>query len=629
MAEVQETARQEVLLGNGAIARGVIEAGCRVMAAYPGTPSSEILAEVIRFKREEDLDLYVEWSTNEKVALEVAIAASLTGMRAAAAMKQVGLNVASDALLSVAYTGVRGGLVITVCDDPGPHSSQTEQDTRLFALFAKVPVFDPSTPREAREMVGAAYELSEQFGVPVILRPTTRVCHATQPIDFHPVPGAAGQARFKKDPARWAATPRFRNLLHHRLNDKLQAIESAFASSPFNFATGPASGRVGVIAAGVAYTTVREILHDAGLAPEVPLLKIGTPYPLPQALVEGFMAGCERVLVLEEPDYAIELQIRDKRRLAGRLDGTVPAAGELTPEIIYDVLAKFVDLEAGGLPAPPNGHWQQIAQTLELPVRKPRLCPGCSHRSSFYAIKRTFPSGVLPSDIGCYTLGLNLRAVDTVLDMGASVSMATGFYHAYELGGQSMPIVATIGDSTFIHAGLPALANAVHSQARFILVILDNSTTAMTGMQPTAAADFSAAGEAAPAVSIPELVRACGVKFVRRIDPYAIDGMKDVLEEARAHTLAPDGGPAVIISEHPCALYDRQGMAPIKVTVTDECDGCQYCLVAFECPALVMNTASNKVEIDRRICIDCGQCIEGCYKGFIIPAAMEVEKVKE
>ncbi|MFQ5614717.1 MAG: indolepyruvate ferredoxin oxidoreductase subunit alpha, partial [Anaerolineae bacterium] len=611
MTDAKQPVQQEVLLGNGAVARGIVEAGCRVMAAYPGTPSSEILAEVIRFKKANSLDIYVEWSTNEKVALEVAIAASLTGMRAAAAMKQVGLNVASDALLSVAYTGVRGGLVVAVCDDPGPHSSQTEQDTRLFALFAKVPVFDPSTPREAKEMAAAAFALSEEYGVPVILRPTTRVCHATQPIAFGPIPQPDDKARFKKDPARWAATPRFRNILHHRLNDKLKAIEDAFTGSPFNYVEGPSSAGVGVIAGGVAFATAQEILRETGLAGEVKLLKIGTPYPLPQALVNEFMAGCEKVLVLEEPDYAIEMQIRDKSRLAGRLDGTVPAAGELTPEIIYDILTQFIGPDRPSLSPAPNGEWQQIAQTLELPVRKPRLCPGCSHRSSFYAIKRTFPRGVLPGDIGCYTLGLNLRAVDTVLDMGASVSMASGFYQAYHLGDQTMPIVATIGDSTFIHAGLPALANAVHNDARFILVILDNDTTAMTGMQPTAAADFTATGESARSVSIPELVKACGVKFIRRIDPYEIEDMEGLLDEARAYTLAPEGGVAVIVAERPCALYERQAVTPIKVEVTDECDGCRYCLVAFECPALVMNVGTDKVEIDRRLCIDCGECIDG------------------
>ncbi|MCZ7575126.1 MAG: indolepyruvate ferredoxin oxidoreductase subunit alpha [Ardenticatenaceae bacterium] len=620
---------REVLLGNEAIGRGLVEGGCRLVAAYPGTPSSEVLPAVVRFKEQLGLDIYAEWSINEKSALEVALAASWSGLRAAAVMKQVGLNVAADPLLSAAYTGVNGGLVIVVADDPGLHSSQTEQDSRLFGLFAKVPVLDPSTPQEARAMARAAFELSERFKVPVILRPTIRICHGKQDVLFEGVTSVTRPVRFEKDPTRWAATPRYRFFLHKELNEKLARIETEFESSPLNSGGLSADGngrhhRLGIVAGGVCHPNIVDLLAEVGLSGEVPVLKIGTPYPLPPRLLAGFAARCDHVLILEEPDAVIELQLDDRRHIHGRLDGTVPNAGELTPEVLYEILS---DLStrlglAVSMPALADPALDALLGNLDLPVRKPRLCPGCSHRSSFFAIRRSLPKAIYPGDIGCYTLGTNLRAVDTVLDMGASVNMAAGFYQAYKLAGEQRPIVATIGDSTFLHSGITGLANAVHTGARFILVILDNTVTAMTGFQPTPDSERLADGRGeGTRVRIQEIVRAVGVRFIRQVDPYEIDHFKQLLKEAEAFTKAPDGGVAVILAERACVLYDPSPVraAPIKVTVDDACDGCKYCLVAFECPALVMNVTAGKVEIDRRTCVDCGECIDSCYKGLIIP----------
>lgn len=626
----EATTVREVLLGNEAIGRGLVESGCRLVAAYPGTPSSEVLPAVVRFKEQLGLDIYTEWSINEKTALEVALAASWSGVRAAAVMKQVGLNVAADPLLSAAYIGVNGGLVIVVADDPGLHSSQTEQDTRLFALFAKVPVLDPSTPQEAKAMARAAFELSERYKVPVILRPTIRVCHGKQDVLFEAVAEVNGRVHFEKDPTRWAATPRYRFFLHKELNQKLQQIEAEFETSVLNVGgvlpvEDPATRhRLGIVAAGVCYPTIVDLLAETGLSSEIPVLKIGTPYPLPRRLLADFAARCDHVLILEETDAVIELQLDDRRNIRGRLDGTVPNAGELTPEVLYGVLRELcgrLELPAD-LPALADPILDEMVEGLDLPVRKPRLCPGCSHRSSFFAIRRSLPKAIYPGDIGCYTLGTNLRAVDTVVDMGASVNMAAGFYQAYKLAGEQRPIVATIGDSTFLHSGITGLANAVHTGARFILVILDNSVTAMTGFQPTPDSERLADGSGeGTRVRIAEIVKAVGVRFLRQVDPYEIDHFKKLLKEAEAFTRAPDGGVAVILAERPCVLYDPSPVreAPIKVTVDDACDGCKYCLVAFECPALVMNVTTNKVEIDRRICIDCGECIDSCYKGFIVP----------
>ena len=629
----------QLLLGNDALARGMLQNGCRVVTAYPGTPSSEILADVVKLKKQLGYDVYTEWSANEKVAFEIALAASWSGLRAATTMKQVGLNVAADALFSAAYTGVVGGFVIVPCDDPGPLSSQTEQDSRLLALAAKVPVLDPSTPAEALAMMREAFELSERYRVPVIVRPTTRVCHAVQSVEVDsgaPARKANQQTtRFKKDPQRWAATPAYRLKLHRELNVKLKSIEVEFESSPLNFVVNPDALRaeddhqpaavsrrpLGVIASGVAYQMAREAPTELGV--DVPILKIGTPYPLPRQRAMDFVAQFERVLVFEEPDACIELQIPDRTRVSGRLDGTVPNAGELSPEIVAALIE--VALEQAGVPAypPPDDVTLTVfVQALGLAPRRPRLCPGCSHRSAFYTLKRTFgPEAIYPGDIGCYTLGTNLRAVDTCVDMGASVTLATGFSHSARLTGDQRPIVATIGDSTFLHSGIVPLANAVHTQARFILLILDNHTTAMTGMQPTPANDHTAEGDLAAKMSIADLVRACGVKFVRVADPYDHEPFAVLLKEARAFTQALDGGVAVIIADRPCLLYDDSLIQanPIPVFVSEECDGCRYCVEAFECPALVLRDDQSRVDVDYSICVSCGQCIDACYKGFIVP----------
>ncbi|HJW83675.1 MAG TPA: thiamine pyrophosphate-dependent enzyme [Anaerolineae bacterium] len=617
----------QLLLGNDAIALGMVQNGCRVVTAYPGTPSSEILAGVVRFKKQLSRDIYTEWSANEKVAFEVALAASWSGLRAATAMKQVGLNVAADSLFSAAYTGVVGGFVVVPCDDPGPLSSQTEQDSRLLALTAKVPVLDPSTPAEALAMMRDALELSERHRLPVILRPTTRVCHAVQSVEIDgSAPFDLARASgFKKDPPRWAATPAFRLKLHHELNAKLQAIEAEFESSPLNFIAGSklevGSAKLGVIASGAAFHIVQDALTELG-AP-APVLKIGTPYPLPRRKVADFVARCERVIVVEEPDACIELQIPDRTRVSGRLDGTLPNAGELSPEIVSGILAAA--LQRAGvavLPPPDDAALTAIVQSLQIAPRRPRLCPGCSHRSVFFTLKRTFgPNAIYPGDIGCYTLGTNLRVVDTCVDMGASVTMATGFAHAARLTGDRRPIAATIGDSTFLHSGVVPLTNAVHTDARFTLLILDNHTTAMTGAQPTLANAYAADGQAATRISIEHLVRACGVKFVRVADPYEQRPFAELLKEAHAFTQAPDGGVAVIIADRPCVLYDASPLEadPIPVVITEQCDGCRYCVEAFECPALVLRADKSRVDINTNICVDCGQCIDACYKGFIVP----------
>ncbi|MDH4208451.1 MAG: indolepyruvate ferredoxin oxidoreductase subunit alpha [Anaerolineae bacterium] len=616
--------RQEVLLGNEAVARGIVESGCHVVTSYPGTPSSEILPAVVRFKKELGLNTYVEWSLNEKVAYEVALGASYTGKRAAVIMKQVGLNVAADPLMSSAYTGVKGGFVIISCDDPGPHSSQTEQDTRFYALFAKVPALDPSSPREAKEMVKAAFELSERYGLPVILRPAIRVSHARQNVDFLPVPELERSAQFDKDPSRWAATPRFRLQLHKELNQKLINIQEEFETSELNWSLPGDDRRLGFIAGGSSYSVLKDTLRELELEGRFPILKIGTSSPLPQKLVAEFIADCQRVLVLEEPDAVVEFQILDKGKVLGRLNGAVPSAGELTPEVIGRIVAQ--QAKELGLSLPEEAETGELARLvgeLGLPVRRPRLCPGCPHRAAFFGMKRALGSkAIYTGDIGCYTLGINLNAVDTCLDMGGSVTIASGLSQAYRQDSEKAAIAATIGDSTFLHSGVPALANAVYNGARFVLVILDNGTTAMTGMQPTADSGVLADGSMGKRVAIRDLVEACGVEFVEEIDPYRVKDFEALVKRARDHTREPDGSVAVIIAKHPCVLYDPSPLQerPVRVTVTEDCDGCEYCQMTFECPALVMDQNLGRVVVDRRTCVSCGVCREACPKGCIVEA---------
>jgi len=633
---------EKVVLGNEAIARGIVESGCHFFAAYPGTPSSEILPAIVRFKKENNLDIYVEWSINEKVAFENALVASYTGKRAAVAMKQVGLNVAMDPLMSSAYIGTIGGFVIISCDDPGPFSSQTEQDTRFMAMFAKVPVFDPANPKEAQKMLPIAFDLSEKYQIPVILRPVLRVSHAQQTITLNPIINIERKASFQRNPQRWSATPRFRFILHKQLNQKIKNISEEFNSMTFlNFIEHDRDrASLGIIASGIGYSIARDILSELGLQEEIPILKIGTPYPLPAEIVESFIEKCDHVLILEETEPVIELQVLDKSKLIGRLDGTIPNEGEMLPEtithVISDLCRKF------SIPVPEvtsTAPLEKMVAELGLSIRRPTLCSGCAHRASFFAFKRAFPKGIFPSDIGCYTLGMNMESVDTCHDMGAAVTFASGLYQAYHQDGKEIPIVATIGDSTFYHSGAPGLLNAVYNGAKFILVILDNSITAMTGMQPTPESGVTADGHPGKALSIEELVKGCGVKYIRVVNPYDIKGLIREAEKAYNYTLQKEGGMAVIITRYPCIINQKEQLKvnPIKVDIRhipppekslpqvksgempqsllpvvqeETCCQCDTCVI--QCPEEAISRIGDSYVIDYSKCTGCRVCAQEC-----------------
>ncbi len=634
--------QKKVLLGNEIIARGLVESGCQFFAAYPGTPSSEILPAVVRFKKENNLNIYVEWSTNEKVAFENALVAAYTGKRAAVAMKQVGLNVATDPLMSAAYIGAIGGFVVISCDDPGPFSSQTEQDTRFMAMFAKVPVFDPANPKEAQQMLPVAFELSEKYQIPVILRPVLRVSHAQQTITFNPIPEMNREADFQRNPQRWSATPRYRFILHKQLNAKLQKIAEEFDSmSSLNFVENDRQHAVlGIIAGGIGYAIGRDVLIELGLQKEIPILKIGTPFPFPAKVVEAFLQKCDHVLILEETEPVIELQIRDKSKVTGRLDGRIPNEGEMLPEVITQVisdLCKKFSISVGE--AASTAGLEKLVAGLGLPIRRPTLCSGCPHRASFYAIKKAFPNGIFPSDIGCYTLGMNLESVDTCHDMGGAITFASGLYQTYHQDGKEIPIIATIGDSTFYHSGAPGLLNSVYNGARFVLVILDNSITAMTGMQPTPESGTTADGHPGHSLSLEELVKGCGVKYLRIINPYDIKGMVQEVEKAYKYTQQQDGGMAVIIARYPCIIYQKEqlkvnrikveirhtpppekGLPQVKsgemdksllpVIDEDACGECDTCMIY--CPSGAISKTDKGYAIDYSKCTGCRTCVREC-----------------
>jgi len=599
-----------LMLGNEAIAHGLAEEGCDVATAYPGTPSSEILSSVAAITRGLPNSMHVQWAVNEKVAFEIAYAAAITGLRAAVSMKQVGLNVASDPLMSAAYMGTKGGFVVIAADDPGPHSSQTEQDSRFTAMSAKIPVLDPDSPAQAKKMIKMAFELSERYEIPVMLRPTTRVCHSRQDVPVGTISSISKKPEFEKDPSRWAATPKFRFHLHKELEKKLVEIASDTSTAPFEISKGQDTKRA-IVVSGVAASHAKEVLKDLNLLNTISLYQVLQPFPLHTAFRDNLLSTYEEVLVIEETTGVIEMQLAERSRVKGKMSGFVPRVGELLPEKIQNLIESFSgkDMTSYGKVAPGG--------------RRPTLCAGCPHRASFFAIKKASPKGIYTSDIGCYTLGLNMGAVDTVLCMGAAIGQAAGFYHAYRNEEKQPDIIATIGDSTFFHAGIPPLIDTVVQKIPFVLVILDNRTTAMTGNQPTPATGVGACGESTASVDIESIVKGCGVKFCKTGDPYFLGEFISMLKEAVS--FSKENGPAVVIARHPCILDRSRGKPDdktIEVEITESCDGCAYCINHFECPALVLiedekGNGEKRVEIDTGLCTGCGVCLNVCPKKSI------------
>ncbi|MGA2121020.1 MAG: indolepyruvate ferredoxin oxidoreductase subunit alpha [Methanoregula sp.] len=579
------------LLGNEAIAHASLESGVDFVSGYPGTPSSEVI-DTLRAQPERSY--YLEWSVNEKVALENALAAAWCGVRALCTMKHVGLNVAADPLMTSAYTGVTGGFVIMSADDPFAHSSQNEQDTRCYAHFARVPCLDPASVQEAHDMIRSAFELSEEFGLPVLFRPTTRICHSKGDVELGPVVAGSRKGEFHKDPRQYVVIPAHTRILHKKLNEKQPAIRKRLVEKGFN--RYEIRGKTAIIASGIGATYVQELLPDG-----VSFMKIGA-YPIDEEWLGEFIRKHEKVLVIEELAPEVEETVRQVAGLVpvfGKKNGYAPYEGELSPTVVAAIMEKAGFLKKN--PFAPAGPVQN------LPVRPPILCAGCLHRGAFYAIKKVFKDAIYPSDIGCYTLGLQLGVVDTTICMGASITVASGIAHS----GETRDVVCTIGDSTFLHTGIQGLMNAVYNGANMTVVILDNRITAMTGHQPNPNTGITACGVETQAVSLDAVCRACGVSFVETVDPYDITSMVNVLQEAKKRK-----GVKVIIARQMCVITARR--AEVKrgryAVDPETCTGCGTC-VRFGCPAIEF--ADEKARINE-LCSGCAVCALLCPVGAIV-----------
>ena len=573
------------LLGNEAIAHGCLEASLDTAFGYPGTPSSEVIDTLRAWP---DRQSYVEWSVNEKVAYDQALASSWCGMRSIVTMKHVGLNVAADPLMTSAYTGVKGGFVVLTADDPYAHSSQNEQDSRIYASFARIPCLDPSSVQEAHDMVRDAFSLSEEFSLPVIFRPTTRICHSKSDVRLGTVAPSERKASFEKDPRQYVVIPAHTRILHKKLNEKQPFLKKRLIELGYNHYV--IRGDTAVITGGVASSYVHEVLGD-----KVSIAQIGA-YPIDEEWLSGFVRKHTRIIVIEELAPVIEeivRQVAGDIPVYGKKTGHIPYEGELSPERISGYLQSLNVVTCMQYPTP--------AAPAGLPVRPPILCAGCMHRTAMYAIKKVFRDGIFPSDIGCYTLGLQLGVVDTTICMGASITVASGMAQA----GETHDIVCTIGDSTFLHTGIQGLLNAVYNHARITVVILDNRVTAMTGHQPNPTTGLTAQGIFTPPVSLEMICRSCGVGFVETVSPTDLIQFTAVLKEAKALP-----GVKVIIAKQPCVITEKRAKVNRgRFTVNvQECIGCKVC-VKFGCPAIELHSGLARIT---DLCSGCGACAQIC-----------------
>lgn len=610
----------KMLMGNEAIAEGAIAAGVSVVTGYPGTPSTEVLETVAR---RNDGSIYVEWSVNEKAALEVAAGAAYVGARSMVTMKQVGLNVASDPLMSLVYVGIKGGMVVLVADDPGPLSSQTEQDTRHFGKYANIPVFDPSSPEEAYQMVQDAFAYSEKYGIPVFLRPTTRICHSCASVEVTEKRQKVAADGFVKD-SRFVIFPALTRKRHAEIEEQQAQIARDFSNYRFNELREEKddakdalrkSGadiskddlgvpRLGVIASGIAAAYMGEVMERY----QFPLrfLKIATPFPLPESLIVKFLDGLDKVLVLEELDPVLEeglVEIAYHQNIhpaiLGKKSGHLPKVSEYSFEIVKNAVAAFTGMQL------PQEYREAPA---DLPIRPPVLCAGCPHRASFYAVKQAMKGekAVFSGDIGCYTLGnaMPLDMCDTCLCMGASATIPQGLQRAEP----DVRHFGFIGDSTFFHTGIPGVINALYNDTDITLIILDNATTAMTGHQPHPGIGKTMMRGISEKIDIATVLRGLGVGFVEKANPFDQKAAIEVVRRAAAHE-----GVSVVIFEAPCIALLRDTH---PCTVDETCKKCGKCAREIGCPAISFDETGRAV-IEPSLCTGCGLCRTVCPFGAI------------
>ncbi|WP_405321111.1 indolepyruvate ferredoxin oxidoreductase subunit alpha [Methanobrevibacter thaueri] len=613
---------KQFLLGNEAAVRGVIEAGVSIAATYPGTPSSEIgniLSVLAKYA-----NIYFEFSTNEKVAMEVAATAAVSGLRSFTFMKHVGMNVAADSFMTTAYSGVNGGMVILSADDPSLFSSQNEQDTRNYARLANVPILEPSNCQEVKDMVKYAFDLSEQFKIPVIVRTTTRVSHMRGIVEFGEVSDNSSncdnhwkRGHFNKDPSKYVPVPAFAGDMHVRLWDKINRIEEITNKSDFNQEIELTEDKkYAIIASSSAYNYAHDVCKFNDL--DINILKLGFSYPFPKDKVAGFLKDIDEVFIVEEVDPIIErdtLSVVGSERLNvtvhGKLDGTFPLFHEFNSDVVADGLNKVLDFKEDS-----QIKYSSSLEKLQedIPSRAPVLCAGCPHRAMYYGVNLAIEElglkasdVIFASDIGCYTLGINppYNAADYLLSMGSSVGDGCGFSVSTD-----QKVVSYIGDSTFFHSGVSPLINAVHNKHNFVLTVLDNRITAMTGGQPNPGIPVDGMGDEAPEISIRKLALACGCDYVRVINPFNLDQVIKTYKEA----LQRDDT-AVIISKAPCTLIKGLEKKPPVNFVEANCNNCDKCVNELACPAI--SKVNGKITIDTAQCDGCNVCIQVCKYGAL------------
>jgi indolepyruvate ferredoxin oxidoreductase alpha subunit len=611
--------KQHLLLGNEAVVRGALEAGVAFATCYPGTPSSEVPDTLYRLKKQfpGKVGYFFEYSTNEKVALECASGAAAAGVRTLCTMKHVGLNVAADPLMTLAYTGVNAGMVVMVADDPSLFSSQNEQDSRYYARLSGLPMLEPSGPAEAKEMMTAAFDLSEELGSPVLLRTSTRVNHAREAVTYGRLKKPKVTTEFAKEPMRFVTVPAVSRNLHLRLLGVYDRAQALSEQCKWNTITG--RGKLGIITSGVCANYVQDAVAELGLKTGVKIFKLGQTWPLPEKKLTRFLKTLDKVLVVEDLEPLLEDATRVLAQKAGLKLAIVGKSGkhpevsvdlaapksftrafEYNPRLVRGEIAKFC--KVSHKPSRPLN----LTNLPALPGRPPNLCAGCPHRATYYAIKEVLgDDAIYPSDIGCYTLGLlpPIKAGDFCICMGSSVSSAGGFAETTD-----KPVVAFIGDSTFFHSGITGLVNAVHNNHNFTLVIMDNGTTAMTGQQPHPGVDTEALGDSTTHVDLEQVVRGLGVQHVTVIKPYKVRSSIKAVKEALEFP-----GVSVIISQELCVLYAKRvaprTRKPFKVN-PDKCKGHLDCVKKVACPAMFIQ--EGKANINPLQCVGCALCAQIC-----------------
>ncbi|UCD13355.1 MAG: indolepyruvate ferredoxin oxidoreductase subunit alpha [Thermoplasmatales archaeon] len=612
MMEITEdnVRKQILLLGNEAIARGALEAGVDVATTYPGTPSSEIgdtFSKIAKqaTKQNKNPGFYFEYSTNEKVALEIAAAASFCGLRALTCMKHVGLNVASDVLMTYLYMGCKGGHIIVSADDPYCHSSQNEQDNRYFALFSNAPMLEPITPQEAKEMTRIGFDISEELRLPILLRTTTRLNHARGPVNLSKLQKPRATGQFEKDPLLVSTSVTAR-IKHPVLLKKMEQAEKISEKSPFNtiLNIGKPTDK-GIVTSGISVNYCKEVAEALKL--NVKILKLGMTHPIPRKMCEQFIKSCNIIVVVEELEPILEQQfkalahaVKSDVRIYGKSTGHLSRLYEYTPDVIADAFSKIFNVK--------NPFLRPVQLKLKLPSRPPTLCPGCSHRATFYAVKKAAPKGtVYPTDIGCYVLGKAspIEVGDLLFCMGSNAGTACGLAVS-----TNQKIVSFMGDSTFFHSGIPPIIDAVHHNHDVVITILDNRTTAMTGHQPHPGTEYDGMGRLAKLIKVEDIVKGLGVEHIEIVDP------NNIKETVAAFKRALDfKGPSVVISISPCILPEiqRKSMEENAVYHIDQekCNQCKICIDEFGCPALYY-AKDGITYVDETLCSGCGNCAEIC-----------------